>query len=82
MCLPLFFRSFRVFLLEACLVEFGIEGIEIFFVELFGEQAQALAEPLIMHDLTFAQESDNVLDVVVVAEAQDIVISRPRLLLP
>ena len=69
-------------LFEALFVETRVEGVEIPAVELVGHQAEVLAEALIVHDLARSQESYRVDDVWVVAESQDVVVGRPRFLLP
>ena len=43
--------------------------------------AEGVAEPLVMHDLPLAEELDGLADVGVIAEAEDIVVGHPRLLL-
>ena len=67
--------------LEAFDIVARIEGIEVPAVELIGQQPQVLAEALIMDDLARSEKADRILDVGIVAEAQDIVIGRARLLL-
>jgi len=68
-------------LFEARLIKRRIEGIEIPLIQLVGQQAQAFSEPLIVHDLACPEKADRVPDVVVVAEAEDVVVSRPCFLL-
>ena len=65
---------------EALFVEFGIEGVEVLFVELVGENSQVLAEALIMHNLACSEEAYRVLDVIIIAEPENVIVSRPRLL--
>ena len=69
--------SFRLFLA----VKFGIERIEVLGIKLVGGNAQRLAKPLVMHDFPLAQKADRVAHVVVVAEAQDVVVRRAGFLL-
>ena len=67
---------------KALFVKFGVEGVEVLFIELVGEQAQIFAETLIVNNLTLTQKAYSVLDVVVVAEAQNVVVGRAGFLLP
>ena len=69
------------FLFKALLIKGGIERIKVLAVQLIGQQAQILAEALIMHDLSCAQEADRIDHIGIVAIPQDIIISRARLLL-
>ena len=62
-------------------VKFGVEGVEILFIEPIGQQPQVLAEALVVHHLALTQEADRVLHVIVVRQTQDVVIRRARLLL-
>ena len=64
------------------LVKGWVERVEVLFVQTVRQQPQAFAEALIMHDLAFAQEPDNILDLIIVAEPQDVVIRRACFLLP
>ena len=74
-------RLFSLLLLfETAGVKARVKGVEILAVEPVGQQPQVLAEPLIMHDLARSEKADRVDHVGVVAEPQDIVIRRPRLL--
>ena len=68
------------FLFAARLIELRIEGVKILLVKTVCQQSQAFAETLIMHDLAFSEEADDVLHIIIIAEAQDIVISGTRLL--
>lgn len=63
------------------LVEGGVGKIDVFRVHLLLAHPQALAEALEVHDLPLPQEPDNVVDVRVVAQAQNVVIGEPSLLL-
>ena len=62
-------------------VEFGVEGVEIPAVQLLLHEAQAFAEPLVVHDLPFPEEADRVADFRVFDEAQDVVVGCSCLLL-
>ena len=62
-------------------IEFRVEGVEVFGVELVGRQAEALAEALEVNNLPLAQEANRVRYVRVVAVAQNVVVRRARLLL-
>lgn len=73
------------FLLAVAVGFFAVEGgvIEIkiaFIVHLILCDPQAIAEALKMHDLTGAQEADDVLDVRVIGKAQDVVVGEARFL--
>ena len=63
------------------LVEGGVGKIDVFRVHLLLAHPQALTEALEVHDLPLPQEADHVVDIRVIAQAQDIVICEPRLLL-
>ena len=67
---------------KTLLVKLGVEGIEVLFVELVGEDSEVLAEALIVHNLALTQEADSVLDVGVVSEAKDVVVGCSGFLLP
>ena len=58
----------------ALFIKRRIEGVEVFRVELVGRDAQAFAEALVVHDLSFAQELDGVAHVGVIGEPQDVVV--------
>lgn len=58
-----------------------IGRIEIFLIHLLNSAAKPLTEALIMDDLPLAQELYDVVYVWIVAEPQDVVIGRARLLL-
>ena len=74
--------GYLLLLFETAGVKARVKGVEILAVEPVGQQPQVLAKPLIMHDLARSEEADRVDHVGVVAEPQDIVIRRPRLLFP
>ena len=73
-------RLFVTAFFETFDVKARVEGIEILAVELVGQQSQVFAEALIVYDLARSQEANRVDDVGIVAEAQDVVICRPRFL--
>ena len=77
---PFLCAGYLLLLFETAGVKARVKGVEILAVEPVGQQPQVLAEPLIMHDLARSEEADRVDHVGVVAETQDIVIRRPRLL--
>lgn len=68
--------------LKAIFVVARVEGVEVLAVELIGQQSQVLAEALVVYDLARPEEADRVDDVGIITEAQDIVVSGARLLLP
>lgn len=67
---------------EAGFVKFRVKGVEIPFVKLVGQQPQIFTEPLIVHNLAFAQKTNRVLYVVIIRQPQNIVISGAGFLLP
>ena len=68
-------------LLETVFVKALVESVEVFAVELIGEQSEVLSESLIMDNLTRSEKSDRVDDIRIVAEAQDVIVGGARLLL-
>lgn len=76
-------RTIRaVLLFSDCLpVEAGVYGIDIPLVLTLGGKAQAFTETLIVDDLAFAQETDDIVDIGIVREPEDVVIDNARLLL-
>ncbi len=66
----------------AVFVEGGVKRIEVPVVQIVGDDPQALAEALVVHDLPRAQEADGVAHIRFVrAEAQDVVVGHAGLLL-
>ena len=63
------------------LVEAGVDEVNVFLVHAVLCQTQALTEALEVDHLPGPQELDDVVDVRVVTQAQDVVISDPGLLL-
>ena len=74
-----FCQSFA--LIEAFFVKRRVERVEVLFVQLVGQQTKVLAEALIVDDLALPQEAYSVAHVVVIAEAEDVVVGRSGLLL-
>ena len=70
-----------VFHLPIPLVKAGIDGVEILTVKMILRDAEGVAKPLIMDDLSLAEIFDDVADVGIVAQAEDIVVGHTRLLL-
>ena len=66
---------------KALFVKAWVEGVEVFAVELVGEYTKVLAEALVMHNLALSEESYRVLNIVVVAESENVVVGRARFLL-
>ena len=62
-------------------IDCRIHKVYILPIQLLTQEFHGLAEPLEMDDLPLPEETDDVVDVRVVADAQDVVISHPRLLL-
>lgn len=72
--------SFLHLIFKALFIKLGVKGVEVLFIKLVGEDSEVLAEALIVHNLTLSEKAYNVLDVGVIRKAQDVVISRARLL--
>ena len=71
-----------IFLFVAALIEGGIVLIEIALVaENLLRDAKAVAEALIMHDLTLTKEAKGILDVGIVDKPQEVVVGKACLLL-
>ena len=67
---------------ELCLkIERGIHIIDVFLVQPPAQQLDGLAEALEMHDLTLPQESDGVVHIRIVGNAENVVICHTCLLL-
>ena len=62
-------------------IKCGIDGIEILLIHLLNSAAKPLTEALIMDYFPLPQELYDVVYVWIVAEPQDVVIGRARLLL-
>ncbi len=79
-----FYSLLELFLLhlvfEALFIKLGVKGVEVLFIKLVGENSEVLAEALIVYYLALSEKAYNVLDVGVIRKAQDVVISRARLL--
>ena len=65
-------KSLCLFVARKPLVKAGIEGIEIFAVQMVLGNADGVAEALIMHDLALTQILDGIADVGIVAQAQNV----------
>lgn len=63
------------------LIKTRVISVEVLVVEVILNDTECIAEALEVDDLALAQEADRVGDVVIVAEAQDIVVGFSRLLL-
>lgn len=62
-------------------VEFRIDCVEVFGVEVILNDSQTFAEALIVHDFALTQEADRVEDIRVVAKTDDVVVGRAGFLL-
>ena len=60
---------------------FGVKGVIVFLIELLLSAPEGFAKALKMHDLALAEESDDVIDVGIVREAEDVIVGDARLLL-
>ena len=58
-----------------------IHIVDIFFVQSLTQALHRLAETLEVHDLASSEELDNVVDIGIVRQSENVVISRARLLL-
>lgn len=58
-----------------------VHAVDIALVQLPAQQFNGFTEPLEMDDLPFPEELDDIIDIGVVAQAQNVVIGDPRLLL-
>ena len=65
----------------ATAIKGGVHRVEVPFVESVGNKTQRFAEPLVMHDLSGAQEFHYVAHIRIVAQAQDVVVGDARFLL-
>ena len=63
------------------LVKGRVEGVEVFGIQLVGEDAEALAKALKMNDFPFPQEFDGIAHIRIIREAEDVVIGHPGFLL-
>ena len=55
-------------------VEFRVDGVEVFAVQIILHDTQAFAEPLEMNDLTLPEEADRIDDIRIVHHAENVVI--------
>lgn len=62
-------------------VEFRIDCVEVFGVEIILNDSQPFAKTLIVHDFALTQEADWVEDIRVVAKTDDVVVGRAGFLL-
>lgn len=62
-------------------VKAWIESIEVFLVELIGNNSERFTEALIVSDFSLAQEFDNITNIGIVNQAQNVVIGYTRFLL-
>ena len=62
-------------------IDGGVHAVDIPLVQLPAQQLNGLTKPLEMDDLPFPEEFDDIIDVRIVAQAQDVVIGDPGLLL-
>ena len=70
-----------LFLITSSLIKRRVARVEVLGVEMLLRDTNAVAEALIVHDLTLSEEFYRVADVGIVCEAQNVVISRASLLL-
>ena len=62
-------------------IDCRIHKVNILPIQLLPQEFHCFAEPLEMDDLPLPEEADNVIDIGIVTDPQDVVISHPRLLL-
>ena len=65
---------------SALLIERGVDCVKILAVKLFLSDSQSIAKALIVHDLTLTQVAQRVTHVGVIAQANEVVVGRARLL--
>ena len=75
------FSSSAVLHSSATFVKGGVASVEILGVKSVLRNSQCLAEALKMHEFSLSEIADGVLHVGIVHQAQNVVISHPRLLL-
>ena len=68
------------FLFVAALVKRGVDRVKVLAVELFLSDAESIAKALIVYDLTLAQVAQRITHIGVVAQANEVVVGRTRLL--
>ena len=68
------------FLFVAALVKRGVDRVKVLAIKLFLRNAQSIAKALIVHDLTLTQVAQRITHVGVIAQANEVVVGRTRLL--
>ena len=69
------------FLFVAAFVKRGVDRVEVFAIKLFLSDAKSIAKALIVHDLTLTQVAQRITHVGVIAQTDEVVVGRARLLL-
>ena len=62
-------------------IEAGIDVINVLFIQPLSGETEPFAEALEVHDLSCAEELDDVADIRIVGKAKDVVVGHTRLLL-
>ena len=68
-------------LFSAIFIKTRVAGVEILAVEVVGRDPEAFAETLVVDDLPFPQELDDIADVRIIGKAENVVVGHARLLL-
>ena len=66
---------------DGLFVERRVDKVKILLIHLLFRDAQSFAKALEVYDLTLTQEFDDVIDIRIIAQPQDVVISNPGFLL-
>lgn len=69
------------FIFKAFFIEWGVEGVEVLFVEFIGQEAEVFAEALVVDNLTGTQKANRIFYIVVIAESEDVIVGRSGFLL-
>lgn len=78
---PCLFVAGRLDDVNSAAVKFRVICVKILVVQTVLDAAQAIAEALIVYDFALAQEADRVAHIRIIAESQNVVVSRACFLL-
>ena len=67
-------------LFVAALVKRGVDCVKVLAIKLFLSDSQGIAKALIVYDLTLTQVAQRITHVRVIAQANEVVVGRTRLL--
>ena len=68
------------FLFVAALVKRGVDRVKVLAIKLFLSDSQGISKALIVHDLALTQVAQRIAHVRVIAQANEVVVGRTRLL--